>query len=208
MPLEPEALINASLRDCQPMIHGEIYRARPDVNAVVHTHPKYALFCGAAGIEFTPFFGGFSPNLLRIALLGVPVYPRAATVTDKEMALEMLQVMGQRDIVLLRGHGIVALGPSVEAAVNLAIQFESLCQLLWEISAPGRKLIEISEEDKARYDPRRPQPTATPRRGWAGLRALRGESEEGDRGWGSYLEHLQETVGLPDLTLDDEGFLL
>ncbi len=185
-------------------LHGEIYRARPDVNAVVHAHPKYALFCGATGIEFTPFFGGYDPSLLRIALLGVPVYPRAATVTTKEMAIEMVRVMGERDIVLLRGHGIAAVGPSVEAATRMAVRFERLCELMWEVAAPGRKIIEISDEDKARYDPRRRAPsTSPPTRGRAGLRALRGESEEGDTGWRRYLEHLEATVGLPDPTLDE-----
>ncbi len=85
-------------------LHGEIYRARPDVHAVVHVHCMFALLCGVAGVEFLPVFASYNPGLLRIILDGVPIYERAATVVNLEMAAEMIEVMGERDLVLLRGQ--------------------------------------------------------------------------------------------------------
>src|SRR5881227_3549176 len=101
-------------------LHGEVYRAHPEVVAVVHAHPYYTLLCGMAGLEFRPIFGGYDPQAAGIAILGVPVYPRAATVTDKEMAHEMLDAMGGRNLCLLRAHGVVTTGRTVQQAVGLA----------------------------------------------------------------------------------------
>jgi ribulose-5-phosphate 4-epimerase/fuculose-1-phosphate aldolase len=182
-------------------LHGEIYRARPDVNAVVHVHPRYALLCGVTEVEFTPIFGGYNPGLLRIALEGVPIYPRAATVVDKEMAAEMIEIMGSRDVVLLRGHGIAATGSTVEAATSAALRFESFCEIYWQIALSGRRPVEISADDKARYDPRRPQQPWAPSRDWQTLLASEGEEIGG--GWRGYVRRLEATAGLPDETLDD-----
>ena len=182
-------------------LHGEVYRARPEVGAVAHVHPRYALLCGVAGVEFVPVTGGYNPGLLRIALQGVPVYPRAATVTDKEMAGEMLEVMGSRDIVLLRGHGIAAVGRTVEAATSLAIRFETLCELMWQLALSGRKPFEVSPEDKARYDPNRRGPAVPASRDWQTLLNT-GDGEE--MGWRGYVRKLERTAGLPDENV--EGF--
>lgn len=179
-------------------LHGEIYRARPDVQAVVHVHPPYTLLCGITGVEFRPVFGAYNPAALRIALLGVPVYERAATVVDQEMAAEMLAVMGDRDVVLLRGHGIAATGPSVEAATSLALRFEGLAQVMWQIALSGRHAPDISPQDIARYDPRAPHAQRVPAsRDW---QALMGGEE---MGWQSHLRKLERDVGLPDRQLDD-----
>jgi ribulose-5-phosphate 4-epimerase/fuculose-1-phosphate aldolase len=173
-------------------LHGEIYRARPDVQAVVHVHPLFALLCSVVGVEFRPVFAGYNPGLLRIALEGIPVYHRAATVVDREMAAEMIEVMGKRDVVLLRGHGIVATGTSVEAATSLAVRLESLAHIMWQITLSGRTPIEIGREDIARYHPRMRQKSAMPAsRDW---QALVGE---GGMGWRNYVRKLEQEVGLP-----------
>jgi ribulose-5-phosphate 4-epimerase/fuculose-1-phosphate aldolase len=182
-------------------LHGEVYRARPEVGAVVHVHWRYALLCGVAGVEFVPVTGGYNPSLVRIALQGVPVYERAATVTDKEMAAEMLEVMGSRDVVLLRGHGIAAVGRTVEAATSLAMRFETLCELMWQLTLSGRRLFEITAEDKARYDPNRRGRAFPASRDWQTLLNV-GEGEE--MGWRGYLRKLERTGGLPDENV--EGF--
>ncbi len=184
-------------------LHGEVYRARPEVGAVAHVHPRYALLCGVTGVEFTPVTGGYNPGLLRIALQGVPVYARAATVTDKEMAAEMIEVMGSRDIVLLRGHGIATVGRTVEAATSLAMRFETLCELMWQITLSGRKPFEISAEDKARYDPNRREPVHVPAaRDW---QTLLGTGDGEEMGWRGYFRKLQRTAGLPDENVEDFG---
>jgi ribulose-5-phosphate 4-epimerase/fuculose-1-phosphate aldolase len=175
-------------------LHGEIYRALPDVGGVVHIHPMYAMLCGVTNVEFKPVFAAFNPGLLRIALEGVPMYPRAATVIDQEMAGDMIEAMDGRDILQLRGHGIVATGKTIEAATSLAVRFESLAKIMWQIALSGREPIEIMQEDKDRYDPHSTnRPVFPASRDWQQLMG----GEEGMGGWGSYVRKVEREVGLP-----------
>lgn len=181
-------------------LHGELYRANPEIGAVVHCHPYYALLCGITGLSFRPIFGGYDPTTLRIAMLGVPVYERAATVVDKVMAAEMLDVMGDREVALLRGHGIVAAGRSVDEAVRHALQLEHLAKITWDIAAAGRSAPDIAGDDYARYDPRNPN-----RGGPAPGRGAAAVPRE-ERGWMvANIHRLEETVGLPNMQIEDDS---
>ena len=173
-------------------LHGEIYRAKADVNAVVHVHPFFLLLCGITGVEFKPVFGGYRPPAARIAIQGVPVFNRAATVTSKELALQMVEKMGDRDLILLRGHGVAVAGTSVEDATNLAIEFERLGKIMYYLAQSGRTLIELSPDDVARYDPssRKAQAFRSQRRQSADLAAA------DDSGWTRYLSNLDRATGL------------
>lgn len=180
-------------------IHGEIYRARPEVQAVVHAHPPYALLCGITNLEFRPLFGAYDPSALRIVLQGVPVFNRSVTVTNPALAAEMLGAMGERDVVLMKGHGITVTGPSVEAATTQAIRFDNLAQIMWQVALSGRQADELSPQDMAVF--------TRMRGGEAGGLAR----ESGRRwmdlpgvetwGWKHYVKLLQvSNIGLPDDT--------
>jgi ribulose-5-phosphate 4-epimerase/fuculose-1-phosphate aldolase len=134
-------------------IHGEIYRAHPEVQAVVHAHPPYALLCGITRLEFRPLFGAYDPSALAMIMRGIPVFPHAVTVTNKELAADMLACMGQRDVLLMQGHGITATGRSVEAATSLALRFDKVAHIMWQIAQSGLKAYDISAADMARYAP-------------------------------------------------------
>lgn len=188
-------------------LHGEIYKARPDVGAVVHVHPRHAVLCSVIDVEFTPILGGYNPGLASIAILGIPVYERTATVVDQEMAVDMVKAMGSRDIVLLKGHGIAATGKTVEAATSVAQRFEQLCEFMWQVALSGRKPTEMSQLDKDRYDPRNPNRSASiAMLQRYGDRIPANEFEDGERGGPRvWTRKLETTVGLPDEHLDDDG---
>jgi ribulose-5-phosphate 4-epimerase/fuculose-1-phosphate aldolase len=171
-------------------IHGEIYRARPDVMAVVHAHPPYALRCGVTDLPFLPVFHGYDPSALQIVLKGVPVYPRATTVQTREAGQEMVKYMGERDVLLMRGHGTVVTAATVEAATTQAIRFDNLCQLMWDLARSGLKARELAPDDMPR------ERGGERRSGWAAL-----EGAE-TWGWKHYVRLLQvHNIGLPG----DEG---
>ncbi|HEX8861236.1 MAG TPA: class II aldolase/adducin family protein, partial [Actinomycetes bacterium] len=67
-------------------IHGELLRARPEAGAVVHAHPPAVLLCGVAGLELRPVFGSYNIPAMRMALAGVPVYPRSVLIRRAELA--------------------------------------------------------------------------------------------------------------------------
>lgn len=172
-------------------IHGEIYRAKPNVMAVVHAHPYFALLCGVTKVEYRPLYGAYDPSSLRIALRGVPVFPRAITVETKELAAEMLDAMGERDVLLMQGHGITVTGATVESATVLAIQFDRLSRIMWDVATSGRPGYDIPPQDLAEYE-RRSAATRTDRGGWFALQGGRNWS------WNYYVRLLQVNgFGLP-----------
>jgi 3,4-dihydroxyphthalate decarboxylase len=129
-------------------IHGEIYRARPDVMAVVHAHPKASLICTLAGIELKPIFGAFDPNSMALAAAGVPIFPRSALIRDRYLGEALVQCLGHKNVCILRGHGIVTTGASVQEATIKAIQLETLAGITLEIAKAGGTPEPISPEDQ------------------------------------------------------------
>ena len=106
-------------------IHGETYRARPDVQSVVHAHPRDVLPFTLTSAPFLPvihmaFFLGAEPT---------PVFDSRSVEGESDSILvltakagaTMAKVLGRRSVVLMRGHGITVAGPSVQSAVYQAI---------------------------------------------------------------------------------------
>jgi 3,4-dihydroxyphthalate decarboxylase len=110
-------------------IHGELYKARPDVSCVVHAHPPSVVLCSMAGIELRPIFGGYDPNSMRLSLKGIPVYHSSLTLNTKEQVHAMQKVMGESDICVLRGHGLIVVGSSIEQATVTAIKVDTLAKM-------------------------------------------------------------------------------
>lgn len=101
-------------------IHAEIYRVRPDVNAVVHAHAESVLPFANTGIPLKPMFhmAGF---------LGgeVPVFeirdfvstPTDILISSSYLGARLASVLGPNDVSLQRGHGYVAVGKGIKEAV-------------------------------------------------------------------------------------------
>lgn len=107
-------------------IHGAVYSARPDVLAVVHSHSPSVIPFGLAGVPMRAMFH----NAAFLAA-GVPVFDIrerfGATdmlVGDREKGAALAQALGDRDVVLMRAHGAVACGGTLQAAVFRAFYTE------------------------------------------------------------------------------------
>jgi len=135
-------------------IHGELYRTRSDVGGIVHAHPSSIVLTSIAGIELRPIFGGYDPRAMRLALRPIPVYPSSLTLHSKDQVREMMNVMGDSDICILRGHGVVVCGKSVEEATIQAIKLDALAQLNLQ-AANLKNVAPISEEDQKSFRNRR-----------------------------------------------------
>ncbi|WP_435127063.1 class II aldolase/adducin family protein [Actinacidiphila sp. bgisy144] len=123
-------------------IHREVLRARPDVSAVVHVHPPHVVAADLAGLPLRPIVGAYDIPAMRMALDGIPVYPRGVLVTRPELGREVAEALGDRPVAILRGHGIVATGTSVEQAVVRALAVETLAVMTLR-SAAGPRLPEV-----------------------------------------------------------------
>lgn len=128
-------------------IHGEIYKTRPDVRAVVHAHPYASVVCSIAGLELRPIYGAFEPLGMAIAARGVPVYPRSILISRPDLARDLILTMGDRYCCLMKGHGVTVVGRSVEAATLLALQLEILARVTLEIAQSGKEAPSVSQQD-------------------------------------------------------------
>jgi 3,4-dihydroxyphthalate decarboxylase len=129
-------------------IHGEIYRARPEVGAVVHAHPRASLICTLLGLELKPIFGAFDPNSMALAANGIPIFPRSILVRERAVGEALVECMNYKHVCILRGHGIVTTGATVEEATIRAIQLETLAGITLEIAKAGGTPNVISPEDQ------------------------------------------------------------
>ena len=128
-------------------IHGQIYKKRPEAGCVIHAHPKEALICGITEIELRPIFGAFNIPAMRMALEGIPVFPRSYLVNRPELAAPLIEIMGEKPICLMKGHGITVTGRSVEEATVRALNFNALTRAILQVAQTGRRAPEISAED-------------------------------------------------------------
>jgi len=135
------------------VIHGEIYKARPDVMAVLHNHsPSLIPFCNS-DTRLRPMVGS-------AAFLGegAPVFD-IRTVDDEgdlnictiPQAKGLAQALGRHGLLLLRGHGAVAVGESIRQVVRRAIIAESNARQQLQASVLGPvHFLTASEIDYAR----------------------------------------------------------
>jgi L-ribulose-5-phosphate 4-epimerase len=114
-------------------IHLEIYRVRPDVKAIVHTHQLMSTCFGVAGREILPILHLEGPLVAD----GIAIYPSSKLILDAERGREMAQALGQHNVMHLLGHGIVTTGPSIVEATLAAIMLERLAQANYIAQALG-----------------------------------------------------------------------
>ena len=135
-------------------IHGEIYRARPDVMSVVHSHSPTVI---PFGLVATPMRAMFH-NAAFLAE-GVPVFDIAekfgATdmlVSDREKGVALAQVVGPSPVALMRAHGSVAVGPDLRTAVFRAVYTEVSARIQHQTVALGGPIASLSKEEGALAD--------------------------------------------------------
>lgn len=94
-------------------IHREIYRLRPDVGAIVHAHPFSILGLSAAGhaLRATSAIATFLPEG------GAPIFESAVLINTERRGAALAQTLGDAPVVVLRQHGAVTVGATLEEAV-------------------------------------------------------------------------------------------
>jgi L-ribulose-5-phosphate 4-epimerase len=129
--------------------HLHIYRHRPDVNGIVHTHSRYATAFAAVGRPIPVFltaqadeFGGEIP-CAGFALIG-----------DEAIGAQVVEGIGRSPAVLLKNHGVFTIGSSAAGAVKTAIMVEDVAATAWlalQIGTPDILPGEVVEQLHRRY---------------------------------------------------------
>ena len=120
-------------------IHGAVYAARPDVQAVVHNHSPSLVPFGITGTELRPV-------MHMCASMGsrVPLWDSRHTfgdtnllVTTMEMGADLAAALGPRPVILMRGHGCVVAGASLREVVFNSVYLELNAALQMKASSLG-----------------------------------------------------------------------
>jgi L-fuculose-phosphate aldolase len=112
-------------------INTEIYRRRPDVNAVAHTHPLWSTLFSMAGEEVKPV-------TMQAAVMGpIRFFPKTASINRKPLAEELAAALGQDRVVMLKSHGAVIAGRDIVEAFVLAIYLEETARRQYLARALG-----------------------------------------------------------------------
>ena len=107
-------------------IHAEIFRVRADVNAVVHAHAPSVIPFADTNVAMRPMnhMGSFMGS-------GVPVFDIRKNfgmtdmlVSDSKKGHALAEVLGNKNVVLMRGHGVAVVGPTIRHVVGRSIYLE------------------------------------------------------------------------------------
>jgi ribulose-5-phosphate 4-epimerase/fuculose-1-phosphate aldolase len=99
-------------------IHSEIYRVRSDVQAVMHTHPRWSTFLTMVGAPYSAVYA-------QGALLGaIPLVDSPLSVNTRPMGERVAATLGDGAAVLLKSHGAVIVGSDIVECFALAAYLE------------------------------------------------------------------------------------
>jgi len=132
----------------EAVMHGAIYRARPDVSGLVRTHSKYANVLSILGKPHRAVHG-FGTFLG----MEVPVFPKPFLITDERLASELVAVLGKAEAVLVRGNGNIIVGRSVPEATVKAIFLEEACELHYLALCAGEPIYYTPDDLAVRSNP-------------------------------------------------------
>ena len=135
-------------------IHGEIYKVRPDVNAVIHSHSPGVIPFGITNVPLRPVF-----HTASFLYVGVPVFEirevGGATnmlVGNATLARALAATLADKPVALIRGHGNVVVGPNVKRTTIRAVYTEINARLQTIALGLGGPINYISAEEGALRD--------------------------------------------------------
>jgi len=126
-------------------MHLAIYRSRPEINAVIHTHPIYSTAFSSMGEDIPLFLDEAAQvmgDVCRTAKYALP--------GSEELAKNCVEALGSKSMTcLLQSHGAVCLGENMEQAFGISTVLEATAQIYSLIRSMGGKYLPISQENIA-----------------------------------------------------------
>lgn len=138
--------------------HPAIYQARPDVHAIVHTHPPYTIAFGTLNEEFRPVHHYGAPFHGKIATFHSP-----GQTKSEGRAEDIARQLGNNRALLQQGHGCIVVGKDISEALQLVLYLEEACKILFiarQMGTPRYLTIEESEVVSAQILKQRSQDKA------------------------------------------------
>jgi L-fuculose-phosphate aldolase len=126
----------------ETLFHLSLYKFRPDINAVVHTHQIYATTIACLNWELPAvhYLVGLAGNKVPLAAY--------ATFGSDELSENILQAIGNYNACLLANHGLITVGGNMAAAFATAEEIELVSRLYYQAKCIGNPVILSDEEMK------------------------------------------------------------
>ena len=136
-------------------IHGEIFKARPEVMAVVHNHSPSVIPFSVTGVPMKPIF-----HMSAFVGEGVPVFEirNAQKGTDllvktPKLGAALAKTLAGKPASLMRGHGAVVVGENLPRAVGRSIYLELSAQLQMQAMLMSKKITYLDQAEVAASNP-------------------------------------------------------
>jgi L-fuculose-phosphate aldolase len=141
--LDMNVLEGSLVPSTETPMHTGIYKARPNVDAVVHTHSRFATTLACLGWEIPPVHY----MLTTLAPDGrVPLAPYTLYGTE-ELANHAADALGEsHNACLLRTHGTIAVGESAEKAFSRTVVLEEMAEVYYRARLAGEPILLTPEE--------------------------------------------------------------
>jgi L-fuculose-phosphate aldolase len=112
-------------------LHTEIYRRRPDVNAVAHTHPLWSTLFSMTGERVLPV-------TMQAAVMGpIQLFDKTASINEKRLGEELAAALGPHHVVMLKSHGAAVVGADIVEAFVMGIYLEETARRQYMARALG-----------------------------------------------------------------------
>ena len=130
-------------------IHAAIYKARPDVRSIVHAHTPSVLVFADSSVPLRPMY-----HMAAFLAAGVPNYEirkvqgsTGMLVNSNQLATALARTLDDKAVALMRGHGVVIVGPDIPEAVSRSIFLDVNARVQLQAAALGGNISYVSQQD-------------------------------------------------------------
>lgn len=135
-------------------IHGEIYKVRPDVKAIVHNHAAAIIPFGVSNVRLRPVY-----HMAAFIGRGVPLFDIRDVAGDTDMLVRtpelgaaLARTLADKPAALMRGHGAVVVGDSVAQAVGRSYYLQMNAKLQAQATALGNEVRYLDEAEAGKAE--------------------------------------------------------
>jgi ribulose-5-phosphate 4-epimerase/fuculose-1-phosphate aldolase len=143
--LEGEKVEGTAPRHSEVFIHSEIFKVRPDITSVIHSHPDHAVAVSTIG---RPIRAWSQPSALFVNRVGW-FTETIDLIRRKDQGAGVAKALGPHSVVMMKSHGVAIAGRTIEDAVITGIMLENACRIQLLIEAAGNPQQEFPPEDLA-----------------------------------------------------------
>ena len=132
----------------ESFLHIWMYKTRPEIQSVIHMHPKYAVLLTICQKPIIPIYNAFGTGV-QLAIDGIPTYPRSCTIASDELGKEFAEAMGEKQVCLMKGHGMTAVGRTLVDSTLNTLALVELTEMMYQAYLLGEPTPILPEEIEA-----------------------------------------------------------